>query len=218
MFEESGQEVLVASQGGQRIGCLLIQMVYVSGGEVGLASVLDVAPRAFDRIQLWAIGRQVFKAKPGRMFDREVLGRFVVDPKIVPDEHHPTTEAIVQGMQEWDQKRRIDVAAVQLEREIHPSTSRRDRKRPDRRESITPGRFDENGRLPGQRPTPTDRRLKHEAGFVQEHYRLTPTRCPFFIRGHSTLRQRSSAWGFCCLARRWGFCGVRSSWRRIFST
>ncbi|NQU24473.1 MAG: hypothetical protein HQ567_24590 [Candidatus Nealsonbacteria bacterium] len=55
MFEESGQEVLVAAQGGQRIGCLLIQMVYVSGGEVGLASVLDVAPRAFDRIQLRAI-------------------------------------------------------------------------------------------------------------------------------------------------------------------
>ncbi len=218
MFEEGGQEILVAAQQGQGVGRVAMQMVHVSGGKVGLASVLDVAPRTFHRIQLRAIGRQILEAKPGRMRDREILGRLVVDPKIVPDEHHPTTEAIVQGMQEWDQKRRIDVATVQLEREIHPSTNRRDRKRPDCRESITPGRFDENGCLPGQRPTPTDRRLKHEAGFVQEHYRLTPTRCPFFIRGHSTLRQRSSASGSCCRARRWGFCGVRSKWRRIFST
>ena len=195
-----------------------MQVVHVSGGEVGLASVLDVAPRAFHRIQLRAIGWQVFKAKPGRVLDREILGRLVVGRKIVPDEHHPATKAIVQGMQKWDQTRRIDVAVVQLEREIHPSTNGRDRKRPDRREPITPGRFDENWRMARRRPTPTDRRLKHEAGFVQEHYRLAPTRCPFFIRGHSTLRQRSSASGPCCRARRWGFCGVRSSWRRIFST
>jgi|GEM_PF-6870695 len=218
MFEESGQEVLVASQGGQRIGCLLIQMVYVSGGEVGLASVLDVAPRAFDRIQLWAIGRQVFKAKPGRMLDREVLGRLEMGPKVVPNEHHPTTETIVQSIQEWDQKRRIDVAVVQLERKLHPSSNGRDRNRPDRREPIMPGRFDENWRMARRRPTPTDRRLKHEAGFIQEHYRLAPTGRPFFIRGHSTLRQRSSASGSCCRARRCGFCGVRSSWRRIFNT
>ena len=175
MFEEGGQEILVATQQGQGIGRVSMQMVYVSGGKVGLASVLDVAPRTFHGIQLRAIGRQVFKAKPRRVLDREILGRLVVDPKIVPDEHHPTTEAIVQGMQEWNQKRRIDVATVQLEREIHPSTNRRDRKRPDRREPITPGRFDENWRMARGCPTPTDRRLKHEAGFVQEHYRLTPT-------------------------------------------
>ena len=175
MFEEGGQEILVAAQQGQGIGRVAMQMVHVSGGKVGLASVLDVAPRTFHRIQLRAIGLQILEAKPERMRDREVLGRFVVDPKIVPDQHHSTTETIVQGLQEWDQKRRIDVAAMQLEREIHPSTSRRDRKRPDRRESITPGRFNENGCLPRQRPAPTDRRLKHEAGFVQEHYRLTPT-------------------------------------------
>ena len=195
-----------------------MQMVHVRGGEVDLAAVLDVAPRTFHWIQLWAIGWQVFKAKPGGVFDREVLGCLVVDSKIVPYEHYATTVVMVQGMQEWDQKRRIDVATVQLEREIHPSTNRRDRERPDRRKPITPGRFDEDGCPPRRRPTPTDRGLKHEAGFVQEHYRLTPTRCPFFIRGHSTLRQRFSASGSCCRARRWGFCGVRSKWRRIFST
>jgi len=205
-------------QRGQGIGCLSMPMIHISGGEVGLASVLDVAPRAFHRIQLRAIGWQVFKAKPGRVLDREILGRLVVRRKVVPDEHHPTTEASAQGMQKRDQKRRIDVAVVQLERKIHPSANGRDRQRPDRREPITPGRFDKNWRAARRCPTSTDRRLKHEARFVQEHYRLAPTGRPFFIRGHSTLRQRSSASGFCCRARRWGFCGVRSSWRRIFST
>ena len=218
MFEEGGQEILVSAEREQGIGRLLAQMIDICGREVGLASVLDVAPHAFHGIQLGAVGRQGLEAEPRRMLDREVFGRLEMGPKIVPDEHNPAAETIVQVTQEGDQKRRVDVAFVQLKKEVHPPANRRDRKRADCRESITPGRFDQDGRLPRRCPGPTDDRLKHEAGFVQEHYRLTPTGRPFFIRGHSTFRQRSSASGSCCLARRWGFCGVSASCRRSFST
>ncbi len=218
MFEEAGQEVLVAAERGQGIGGLLVEMIDVGGREVGLASVLDVAPHAFDRIQLGTVGRQVLEAEPGRMLDREVLGRLEMSRKIIPDEHNPAAKTIVQVVQEGDQKRRVDVAGVQLKEEVHSSANRRDRKRADCREPITPGRFDQDRRLTRRRPGPADGRLKHEAGFVQEHYRLAPTGCPFFIRGHSTFRQRSSAPESCCRARRWGFCGVRASCRRSFST
>jgi len=195
-----------------------MQIVHVDSGMVGLASVLDVAPCAFHGIQLRTIRRQVLEAKPGRMLDREVLGRLVVDSKIVPDEHNSAPEPMVQVLQKWDQQRRVDVAIVQLKEEVHSSANGRDRKRSDRRESITSGRFDQDGRLPRRCPGPTDDRLKHEAGFVQEHYRLAPTGRPLFIRGHSTCRQRSSASGSCCRARRWGFCWVRAKRRRSFST
>ena len=160
----------------------------------------------------------MLEAKPGRMLDREVLGRLEMGLKIIPDEHHPATKSIVQGMQEWDQQRRVDVAVVQSKGEVHPPTNGRDRKRPNCRESVAPSGFDQDGCLPRRRPGPADDWLKHEAGFIQEHYRLTPTGRPFFIRGHSTSRQRSSASGSCCRARRWGFCWVRANRRRSFST
>jgi hypothetical protein len=218
VFEEAGQEILVAAERGQGTGGLLAEMIDIGGREVGLASVLDVAPHAFHGIQLGTVGRQGFEAEPRRMLDREVLGRLEMGPEIVPDEHNPAPKTMVQVTQEWDQKRRVDVAIVQLKEEVHSSANRRDRKRTDRRESITPGRFGQDGRLPRRCPGSTDGRLEHEAGFVQEHYRLTPTGRPFFIRGHSTFRQRSSASGSCCRARRWGFCSVRASCRRSFST
>ena len=218
VFEEGGKEVLVATQEGEGVGGMSMQIVHVDSGMVGLASVLDVAPCAFHGIQLRTIRRQVLEAKPGRMLDREVLGRLEMGRKIIPDEHDPAAKTIVQVMQERDEKGRIDAAVVQLKREIHPTANRRDRKRADCRESVAPGRFDQDGCLPRGSPGPADGRLKHETRFVQEHYRLAPTGGPFFIRGHSAVRQRSSASGSCCRARRWGFCGVRVSCRRIFST
>lgn len=202
MFEEAGQEILIAAERRQGMGGLLTEMVDVGGREVGLASVFDVAPHAFHRIQLGRVGRQGLEAEPRRMLDREVLGRLEMGRKIVPDEHNPTPKTMVQAAQERDQNRRVDVAAVQLKEEVHSSAKRRNRQRSDRRESITPGRFDQDGRLSRRRPGSTDGRLKHEAGFVQEHYRPTPTGRPFFIRGHSTFRQRSSASRSCCRARR----------------
>ena len=218
MFEETGQEILFSAEREQGIGRLLAEMIDIGGREVGLAPVLDIAPHAFHGIQLGAVGRQGLEAEPRRMLDREVLGRLEMGPKIVPDEHNPAAKTLLQVTQEGDQKRRVDVTIVQLKKEVHPLANRRDRKRADRRESIMPGRFDQDGRLPRWCPGPTDGRLKHEAGFVQEHYRLTPTGRPFFIRGHSTFRQRSSASGSCCRARRWGFCGVSANCRRSFST
>ena len=218
VFEEAGQEVLVAAERGQGIGRLLVEVIDIGGREVWLTSVLDVTPRTFHRVQLRTVGWQVFKAEPGRVSDREVLRRLVMRRKIVPDEYNPMTKAIVQSTQEWNQKRRVDVATVQLEGEVHPSEDGRDRKRPDRRDSITSGRFNENRRMARRCPGSTDCRLKHEPGFVQEHYRLTPTGRPFFIRGHSTLRHNASTSRSCCRARRWGFCGVSFSWRRILNT
>ncbi len=218
VFEETGQEILIAAERRQGMGGLLAEMVGVGGREVGLAPVFDVAPHAFHRIQLGTVGRQGFEAEPRRMLDREILGRLEMGREIVPDEHKPTPKTTVQATQERDQKRRVDVAAVQLKKEVHSSAKRRNRKGSDRRESITPGRFDQDGRPPRWCPGSTDGRLKQEAGFVQKHYRPTPTGRPFFIRGHSTFRQRSSASGSCCRARRCGFCSVRVSCRRIFST
>ena len=139
MFEEGGKEVLVATQEGEGVGGMSMQIVHVDSGIVGLASVLDVAPCVFHGIQLRTIRRQVLEAKPGRMLDREVLGRLVVDSKIVPDEHNPAPEPMMQVLQKWDQKRRVDVAIVQLKEEVHSSANWRDRKRSDRRESITSG-------------------------------------------------------------------------------
>jgi hypothetical protein len=202
VFEETGQEILVSAEREQGIGRLLAEMIDIGGREVGLASVLDIAPHAFHGIQLGAVGRQGLEAEPRRMLDRKVLGRLEMGPKVVPDEHNPAAKTLVQVTQEGDQKRRVDVAVVQLKEEVHLSANRRDRKRADRRESITPCRFDQDGRLSRRRPGSTDGRLKHEAGFVQENYRLTPTGRPFFIRAHSTFRQRSSASGSCCRARR----------------
>jgi hypothetical protein len=114
VFEEGGQEVLVAAEGGQGIGRLLIQMLHIGGGEVGHASVLDVAPHAFHGIQLGTVGRQGLEAVPRRMLDREVLGCLEMGAKIVPDEHDPAPKTMVQVTQEGDQKRRVDVAIVQL--------------------------------------------------------------------------------------------------------
>ena len=218
MFEKAGQEVLIAAERGQRSARLLMKMLNIDGSEIGHATVLDVAPNTFDRIQFGTVGRQVLKTEPSRVLDGEVLGCLEMGREIVPDKHDPATKTIVQVMQERDEKRRIDVALVQLKREVHPAADRRDRKRTDCRESITPGRFDQDGCVAQRSPGSSDGRLKHEARFVQEHYRLAPTGCPLFIRGHSAVRQRSSASGSCCRARRWGFCGVRVSCRRIFST
>lgn len=218
MFEKAGQEVLIAAKREQRIGRLLMKMFDIDGSEIGHAAVLDVAPNPFDRIQLGTVRRQMLKTEPGRVLDAEVLGRLEMGRKIIPDEHDPAAKTIVQVMQERDEKRRIDVAVVQLKREIHPTANRRDRKRADCRESVTPGRFDQDGCLPRGSPGPADGRLKHEARFVQEHYRLAPTGGPFFIRSQSAVRQRSSASGSCCRARRWGLCGVRVNCRRIFNT
>ncbi len=40
----------------------------------------------------------MFEAKPGRMLDREVLGRLEMGPKIVPDEHRQYRAKVVLGL------------------------------------------------------------------------------------------------------------------------
>ena len=152
------------------------------------------------------------------MFNREVFGRLEMHWETVPDDHCPMAESMMERPQEGNQNRCVDVRTVQLEGEVHPPADRRDRQRADRRDPIVLRGFEKNGRAARRCPGPANGRLEHEARFVQENYRLTPTGRPFFIRGHSTFRQRSSASGSCCRARRWGFCSVRSSCRRIFST
>ena len=51
MFEKAGQEVLIAAKRGQRSARLLMKMLNIGGSEIGHATVLDVAPNTFDRIQ-----------------------------------------------------------------------------------------------------------------------------------------------------------------------
>lgn len=198
-------------QDGEGFGRLLMQVVQVMGGEVGLRSVFAVAPTLLDGIQFRAIGRKWLEAEPGRMFDGKILGRFEMGSKVVPDEYDPISETIVQVGQERNQQRRIDVGVMELEREIHTMANGRNRKRADRRDSITSGGLDQDGRVARRSPGAANGRLEHEARFVQEYYGLLPASRPFFIRGHSTVRQCSRASGSCCLTRRSGFCGVKSS-------
>ncbi len=211
VFEEGGQEVLVFMQDGQGVGSLLTQVFQVASGEVGLTSVLAVTPTILDGIQFRTVGRQVLEAEPGRMFDREILGRLKMGPKIVPDEYNPISKMMMQVAQKRNQQRRVDIRAVHLEGEIHPAAYGRNRKRADHRESIAPCRFDQDRCTAQRRPGATDGRLEHEARFVQEYYMLAPASRPFFIRGHSTARQCSRASRSCCRARRSGFCGVNCS-------
>ena len=198
-------------QDGQGVGSFLTQVFQIAGGEVGLRYVLAVTPTILDGIQFRTVGRQVLEAEPGRMFNREILGRLEMGPKIVPDEYDPITEMIVQVAQKRNQQRRVNIRAMHLEGEIHPAANRRNRKRADHRDVVASCRFYQDGRAARRRPSATDGRLEHEARFVQEYYMLAPASRPFFIRGHSTARQCSRASRSCCRARRSGFCGVNCS-------
>ncbi len=139
MFEESGQEVVVLMQDGQGVGWLLAQVCQIASGEVGLRSILAVAPTILDGIQFRTVGRQELEAEPGRMFDREILGRFEMRGETVPDEYDPTAKTVVQVAKKRNQQRRIDIRAVQLEGEIHPMATGRNRNRTDSRDSIKTG-------------------------------------------------------------------------------
>jgi hypothetical protein len=72
------------------------QMIEIAGGEVGLRAILAVTPTVLDGIQFRAIRGQVLEAEPGRMFDREILGRLEMGPKIVPDEYDPIPKTMMQ--------------------------------------------------------------------------------------------------------------------------
>ena len=198
-------------QDGQGVGSLLVQVVQIASGEIGLRYVLAVTPTILDGIQFRTVGRQVLEAEPGRMLNREILGRLEMSPKIVPDKHDPITEMIVQVSQKRNQRRRVDIGAMQLEGEIHPVAYGRNRKRADRRDAVAPCRFYQDGCYARRRPSATHGRLEHEARFVQEYYMLAPASRPFFIRGQSMARQCSRASRSCCRARRSGFCGVNCS-------
>ena len=198
-------------QDGQGVGSFLTQVFQVASGEVGLRSVLAVTPTLLDGIQFRTIWRQELEAKPRRMFDGEILGRFEMHGETVPDEYNPVAKTVVQVAQKRNQQRGIDISAVQLEGEIHPVANGRNRKCADSRDSITSRRFDQDRRAARRRPGATTHRLEHEARFIQEYYMLAPASRPFFIRGHSTARQCSRASRSCCRARRSGFCGVNCS-------
>ena len=202
---------MVIFQDGQRLGGFLEQVVKIASGEIGLRYVLAMTPTILDGIQFRTVGRQVLEAEPGRMLDREILGRLEMGPKVVPDKHDPITEMIVQVAQKRNQRRRVDIRAMQLEGEIHPVAYGRNRKCADRRDAVASCRFDQAGRAARRRPSATHGRLEHEARFVQEYYMLAPASRPFFIRGHSTARQCSKASRSCCRARRNGFCEVNCS-------
>lgn len=70
----------------------MTQVFQIASGEIGLRSILAVAPTFLDGIQFRTVRRQILEAEPGRMFDREILGRLEMGPKIVPDEYDPITE------------------------------------------------------------------------------------------------------------------------------
>lgn len=129
----------------------------------------------------------------------------LVDGTIVPEDDDGPSQMSREMPEEVADLRAPNVCLVHLVVEPHPVLPRADRKPGDDRHLVMFVPVMERGRLAAGSPGSTHGAGQHEAGFVNEDEVGPQLFGPFFIRGHSSLIQRSIFSSLRWRARRSGF-------------
>lgn len=203
----------------------VVELVDVSGNEVGQGRVLGVAPEGFDRIEVGCVSGQPFDVEPSRSpLVQSAHGRAM---DVEPIQHHDQRPPMktMQLSQVAHHVAGSYVAVLHDEMRANSQSSRRETQAADHAQAVVPLRNDLPGPRTDRRPRAPIQRLQAEAGFVEKDECCPPSPGLFLIRGQSCVRQRSIAASLRSAARRCGFwglnprsCKMRPKWSGWYET
>lgn len=182
----------------------LLELPDVLGSAVG-HGLLGLVPDSFVRVQLGCVPGKVLDVQT-RVLSAELANLIpLVDRAVVPKNDDGPSQMAREMQEEVADLRAPDVRLVHLVVQAHPVLARADGKAGDDRHLVMFVPIVERGRPAAGSPGATDRAGQHEARFVNEDDVGTQVLGPFFIRGHSSLAQRSIFSSLRWRARRSGF-------------
>lgn len=195
---------------------LVLQFGAVPWAGAGEEVVLGVTPDPLVGVELRCVGWQ--KDELEAAVAREPLRHAAVRGETVPDEGHRAAACALNAADEALDRVGVEVAPRQLEREGDAVRDRRDGDGADDRDAVVAGTADQLRGLSLRRPRRTGDGLEHESALICHGKHAASAPGFFFMRGHSSRRNRSTSARSCSRARRTALCGLKSIRRRSLWT